>query len=76
MSIIIKKSKPTGKKMQRKKVVKAEYIHGDSRKELDKLILKGKKFQLIMTSPPYNMDREYEKSQSLDNYSKEITYVV
>jgi len=62
--------------MQRKKVVKAEYIHGDSRKELDKLILKGKKFQLIMTSPPYNMDREYEKSQSLDNYSKEITYVV
>lgn len=60
----------------RKKVVEANYIHGDSRKELDKLIAKEMKFQLIMTSPPYNMDKEYEKTQSLEKYSKEIESVI
>jgi adenine-specific DNA-methyltransferase len=61
--------------LNEKKVI-GEYIHGDSRKELDSLILKKYKFQLIMTSPPYNMDKEYEKSQSLVKYSKEIEVVI
>lgn len=54
----------------------AEYIHGDSRKELDNLVDKKRKFKLIISSPPYNMDREYEKMQSLDNYKKEIEKVI
>jgi len=29
-----------------------------------------------MTSPPYNMDKEYEKTKSLENYKKEITSVI
>lgn len=64
------------KKKQRKKVIKADYIHGDSRKVLDVLIAAKRKFQLIMTSPPYNMDKEYEKVQSLEKYSKEIEAVI
>jgi len=68
--------KETKRKKQRKKVVTANYIHGDSRKKLDVLIAKKKKFQLIMTSPPYNMDKEYEKTQSLEKYSKEIESVI
>ena len=64
------------KRSQRKKAVKADYIHGDSRKQLDILIAEKRKFQLIMTSPPYNMDKEYEKTQSLEKYSKEIEDVI
>ena len=70
------KEKSVLKKKQRKKVVKADYIHGDSKKELDVLIAEKRKFQLIMTSPPYNMDKEYEKTQSLEKYSKEIEAVI
>ncbi len=64
------------KTKQLKKAVRADYIHGDSRKELDVLIAAKRKFQLIMTSPPYNMDKEYEKTQSLEKYSKEIESVI
>lgn len=71
----IKKEEIT-RKVQRKKVVKAKYIHGDSRNELDILIAKKRKFQLVITSPPYNMDKEYEKTQSLEKYSKEIESVI
>lgn len=70
------KKKVVKKSVERKKVIKAEYIHGDSAKELDKLIVKRRKFQLIMTSPPYNMDKEYEKTQSLETYKKEIESVI
>ena len=75
---MIKTSKRKGlfRKKRRKKVVKADYIHGDSRKELDALIAEKRKFRLIMTSPPYNMDKEYEKTQSLEKYSKEIESVI
>jgi len=68
--------KGLSRKFQRKKVVTADYTHGDSRKELDILITDKRKFQLIMTSPPYNMDKEYEKTQSLEKYSKEIEAVI
>jgi DNA modification methylase len=64
------------KKENRKKIVKSEYIHGDSKKLLDVLISEKRKFRLIMTSPPYNMDKEYEKTQSLEKYSKEIEEVI
>ncbi|MEO7530019.1 MAG: site-specific DNA-methyltransferase, partial [Sediminibacterium sp.] len=74
MNKIVGPIKSTGK--SRKKSVTGEYIHGDSRKMLDTLILKKRKFQLIMTSPPYNMDKEYEKSQPLEKYSQEIEVVI
>lgn len=64
------------RKKQQIKVIASQYIHGNSRKELDSLICEKKKFKLIMTSPPYNMDKEYEKTQSMENYSKEIESVI
>lgn len=70
------KTKSLSKKKQNKKVAKADYIHGDSKKMLDVLIAEKRRFRLIMTSPPYNMDKEYEKTQSLENYSKEIEGVI
>lgn len=69
------------RKIAKKKLVKAgrivsEYLHGDANKNLDKLIGTKKTFQLIMTSPPYNMDKEYEKSKSLENYKEEIETII
>jgi len=63
------------KKHKKAKII-ADYVHADANQYLDKLIAKKKKFQLIMTSPPYNMDKEYEKTKSLENYKKEITSVI
>jgi len=54
----------------------AAYLHGDSGKVLDTLINQGKKYQLIMSSPPYNMDREYEKTKTLDKYKIETKAVI
>jgi adenine-specific DNA-methyltransferase len=56
--------------------VPAVYIHGDANLSLDQLIKARKKFKLIMTSPPYNMDKEYEKSRSLENYRFEIESII
>ncbi|MDQ6756881.1 MAG: site-specific DNA-methyltransferase [Bacteroidota bacterium] len=54
----------------------ASYIHGDANKNLGELVKSKRKFRLIITSPPYNMDKEYEKSQSLENYKEEIKSVI
>ncbi len=62
--------------VRKRKKVQATYLHGDASKNLDKLIIEKKRFQLIMTSPPYNMDREYEKNKSLENYKAEIEAVI
>lgn len=59
-----------------KKTVTAKYIKGDSRKLLDELIKEKRKFKLIMTSPPYNMDREYEKNTSISFYLKEVEDII
>ncbi|MFC4231581.1 DNA-methyltransferase [Parasediminibacterium paludis] len=55
---------------------KASFILGDSNKELDVLIRKKKKFQLIMTSPPYNMGKEYEKNEPIETYLIEIENII
>jgi adenine-specific DNA-methyltransferase len=52
------------------------YLHSDAKKSLDELIKEKKKFKLIMTSPPYNMDKEYEKTQSLETYRGEIEIII
>lgn len=54
----------------------SKYLHGNSNYILDDLIKKNNKFQLIISSPPYNMDREYEKTSSLDNYLEEIESII
>ena len=64
------------KVIRKRKQVDAKYIHGDSNKKLDGLIKQKMKFQLIMSSPPYNMDREYEKTSSLEDYKEEIETVI
>ena len=56
--------------------IAGEYVHGNANKVLNQLISKKRVFQLIMTSPPYNMDKEYEKTQSLENYKEEIDAVI
>ncbi len=71
----ISQLKKLKRKVNGKKTV-AQYIHGDVNKKIDTLIKNKKKFKLIITSPPYNMDKEYEKSKSLDNYKEEIKKVI
>lgn len=56
--------------------ISADYIHGAADKNLDILIAEKRKFKLIMTSPPYNMDKEYEKTNSLENYIQEIESII
>ena len=51
-------------------------INGDSTIELDKLLKKNKKFELILTSPPYNMNKEYEAYQPIDHYLQEIEKII
>ena len=67
--------KKQAKAKRRVRVVAADYIHGVADKNLDKLIAQKKKFKL-MTSPTYNMDKEYEKSNSLENYKLEIESII
>lgn len=42
------------------------YIIGDSFKEIKSL--ESNKFKLIITSPPYNIGKEYETKKSIDSY--------
>jgi adenine-specific DNA-methyltransferase len=44
------------------------YEHGTSEKKIEKL--ERKKFDLVMTSPPYNVGKEYETQTSIQNYLK------
>jgi adenine-specific DNA-methyltransferase len=53
-----------------------DYIHGDAALYLDNMISEKKKFRLIITSPPYNMDKAYEKTRSLENYKNEIQSII
>ena len=43
-------------------------IRGNSKTELEKF--KDKKFDLIITSPPYNVGKEYETKKSIEEYLK------
>ncbi len=43
------------------------YEHGDSEKKLEEC---RRKFDLVMTSPPYNVGKEYETQISIQNYLK------
>jgi adenine-specific DNA-methyltransferase len=54
----------------------SEYIHGDTRKVLDNLLQQQRQFKLIISSPPYNMDREYEKSSSIDTYIQQFDIII
>ncbi|PZR16551.1 MAG: site-specific DNA-methyltransferase [Flavobacterium psychrophilum] len=46
-----------------------QYILGDSYKKLQEI--EDGKFKLIITSPPYNVGKEYETKKSIENYLKE-----
>lgn len=50
------------------KAPKIIYEHGDSEKKLKKY--NRRKFDLVMTSPPYNVGKEYETQISIQNYLK------
>ena len=50
------------------KDIKYKIINGDSLKELEKF--DDKKFDLIITSPPYNVGKEYETKKSIEEYLK------
>ncbi len=51
-----------------------EYILGDSLKKLKKF--DDEKFKLIITSPPYNVGKEYEKKKSIDLYLEEQDEII
>ena len=53
---------------------KCKLIEGDTFKKLD--TLKGKKFDLVITSPPYNLGKEYETKQSIEKYLETQTGVI
>ena len=48
------------------KDIEYKIVNGDALKELDKI--KDKKFDLIITSPPYNLGKEYETKKSIEDY--------
>ena len=50
------------------------YEHGDSEKKLEKY--SRRKFDLVMTSPPYNVGKEYETQISIQNYLKNQEYII
>ncbi len=51
--------------------MKQEYIIGDSREILKNIF----GINLVVTSPPYNVNKEYEKELTLDEYEKMLTEV-
>lgn len=50
------------------KSIDYKIINGDSKKELERF--DDKKFDLIITSPPYNVGKEYETKKSIEEYLK------
>ena len=50
------------------KDINYKIINGDSIKELERF--EDKKFDLIITSPPYNVGKEYETKRSIEEYLK------
>ena len=53
---------------------KYEIIHGDTYTNLKKL--ENDKFELIITSPPYNVGKEYETQKSIETYLEEQKIVI
>ncbi len=51
-----------------------KYILGDSLKALKKF--EDNKFKLVMTSPPYNVGKEYEVRKSIESYLKEQDEII
>jgi adenine-specific DNA-methyltransferase len=51
-----------------------EYILGDSLKKIKKF--EDGKFKLIITSPPYNVGKEYEIKTSIEKYLEEQTSII
>ena len=45
-----------------------KFILGDSLTKIDILLKNNEKFKLIITSPPYNIGKEYEKKINFDTY--------
>ena len=50
--------------------------NGDCLEVMDKLIDEGVKVDIIITSPPYNIGKEYEKKKDINIYLKWIEDVV
>lgn len=57
-----------------KTLAKYEYLLGDSFKKLDKYPKDF--FKLIITSPPYNVGKEYETKKSIELYLKEQKRII
>jgi len=51
-----------------------KYILGDSQKKL--LKEEANKYKLILTSPPYNVGKEYESKTSIESYLQEQDKIV
>src|SRR5437879_13300243 len=51
-----------------------KYLLGDSLKKLKEF--EDESFKLIMTSPPYNVGKEYETRTSIENYLKEQEEII
>jgi len=56
------------------KLEEYEYIQGNSKKVLKKF--DDLKFKLIITSPPYNIGKEYENKQDINKYFSEQTKII
>jgi len=60
--------------MDKNKKSEFKYIVGDSLKKLKEY--DDGKFKLIMTSPPYNVGKEYEVKKSIENYLSEQNEII
>ncbi len=63
-----------GKKINGHNLPEHQFIHGDAKKVLDKL--DKLKFRLIITSPPYNVNKEYETKKSIEIYLKQQEAII
>lgn len=61
-------------KKKKKHMSEYQYILGDSLKKLKEF--KDGKFELIITSPPYNVGKEYETKTSIEKYLAEQNSII
>lgn len=69
------KAKINGAKKASSTVKTVKYEHGDSAKILKKKYRDGQ-FDLVITSPPYNVGKEYETRTSIETYLEEQEEII
>jgi adenine-specific DNA-methyltransferase len=68
------KTVPNLNKISKKQLGQYQYLHGDSGTLLKKF--KDGYFKLVVTSPPYNVGKDYETKKSIEEYLSNQTRII